>query len=422
MSDHRPLILVVAMADSIHAARWMQAQRGGPFRVVLVPVSTSGPIPEFGALQQVSNAEEAAALSPEGLGIWSGHPARITAGPPDCMPAPIWLKDRAPLLRGASLVEALDALKPDLLHSLEIQHAGYACLDAAERMGAAFPSWMVSNWGSDLQLYRKLPEHRAVLEALVRRMDAYLGECQRDHRIARELGYLGPLYDTVPASGGADFSALPALSDLPPPSTRREILIKGYHGWSGRALHVLSALHLAAPRFARFRIRVVLAGGAVPDMVAMLRDRDGLDILVDPYRSAHADALSRLASARMTIGMGISDGIGTTTLEAMALGSFPIAGSTACVNEWIRPGTDGFIVDPHDVAGIAGAMVRAAEDDALVDAAAFRNRAEVEARWDRSVNAVRAAALYREILDGQHRGGWRAAAAPPPMVPGRAPR
>jgi len=411
MTRERPLILVVAMADSIHAARWMQAQRGGPFRMVLVPVSAAGPIAEFGLLQPVRDAGEAASMGPDGLGIWSGHPEGILAGPPDSTPPPIWQADRASLLRGANLAEAVEALRPDLLHSLEIQHAGYASLEAARRLGASFPIWMVSNWGSDLQLYRKLPEHRVVLEALVRRMDAYLGECRRDQRIARELGYLGPLCEALPASGGADFTALPTLGNLPPPSARQDILIKGYHGWSGRALHVLSALHLSAPSFVRFRIRVVLAGPAVKETVAMLRERDGLDVEVDDYRSAHADALSRLASARMTIGVGISDGIGTTTLEAMALGSFPISGSTACVNEWITSGEDGFIIDPHDVAGMAQAMVRAAEDDALVDAAARRNRAEVERRWDRTVNADAAARLYHEILERNHRGGWIRAAA-----------
>jgi hypothetical protein len=228
-------------------------------------------------------------------------------------------------------------------------------------------------------------------------MDAYLGECVRDRRIVRELGYTGPMLDTIPASGGADFNKLPAFEELVPPSRRKEILIKGYHGWSGRALHILSAIHLIAPRLRRFRLRVALADEAVAAMVGKIQEQDKLDIAVDARLPWQA-VIERLASARATIGIGISDGIGTTTLEAMALGSFPIAGMTSCAGEWLRSGRDGFIVDPHDVAGLSQALIKAVDSDELVDGAARRNRAHVEMHWNASRNAARITAMYQSLL------------------------
>ena len=132
-------------------------------------------------------------------------------------------------------------------------------------------------------------------------------------------------------------------------------------------------------------------------MAEMLRAREGLDVTLDSYAPSHQSALARVAAARMTVGIGISDGIGTTTLEAMALGSFPFASSRSCVNEWLRPGRDGLIVDPHDVAALAEALALSATNDALVDAAAARNRAEVELRWDVRINGRALAEVYHAL-------------------------
>lgn len=393
----RPIVLVVAMADSVHTARWLAPLRQAEFLPVLLPVGSARPVPELGTLVPVTDRATADALPPGTIGLWDQ--GRLD-GPPDALPLPIGAANRGHLVRGRAVLAAIAALRPALLHSMEVQHAGYACLAAARAGTAEFPPWLVSNWGSDFQLYRMLDGHRPVLEDLALRMDAYLGECARDQRIARELGYAGPEHPPIPASGGMDFATVPPLADLPPPSRRRDILVKGYHGWSGRGLHLLSALHLAAPALARFRIRLILAQPPVAAMAQALRDADRLDIVVEPHLPDHAAALARLGQARMTIGAGISDGIGTTTLEAMAMGSFPLAGATSCAGEWITCGRDGFLLDPHDVAGMAAKIVRAATDDALVDAAAIRNRGVVEGGWDATRNAATMLRLYANLLGG----------------------
>jgi glycosyltransferase involved in cell wall biosynthesis len=102
----------------------------------------------------------------------------------------------------------------------------------------------------------------------------------------------------------------------------------------------------------------------------------------------------------MVVSMGISDGISTTLLEAMSLGVFPIQSDTSCACEWVRNGQDGSVLGPHDVAGVADALVRVAEDDDLVDAAAIRNRAVVEQRWNSGVNGATARSYYQAMLGG----------------------
>jgi glycosyltransferase involved in cell wall biosynthesis len=131
---------------------------------------------------------------------------------------------------------------------------------------------------------------------------------------------------------------------------------------------------------------VANAGAPLVKMVESLRRENGLDIVADTYFPDHARAIERLAQARVVIGYGISDGISTTLLEAMAVGTFCIQANTACGCEWIRSGIDGLEVPPHDVDSLASAILRAVTDDDLVDAPVARNRREIEQRW--SIEAV----------------------------------
>ena len=242
-------------------------------------------------------------------------------------------------------------------------------------------------------------------------MDGYIAECERDVGIVRRLGFAGLAFEPTPASGGQEFGTLPKLDDLPSPSRRELILIKGYHGWAGRGLHILSAVHLVAPALRRFKIRTLFTSPAIKETSAMLAAQDGLDIAPARHLAGHAEALARVGQARMVVSMGVSDGISTTLLEAVSLGGIPSQGDTSCACEWIENGRDGFILNPHDVAGLGRAIVRAAEDDALVDTAALRNREVVEQRWNVAVNGERALGYYRTML----RSGGRAAPQTSPL-------
>ena len=91
-------------------------------------------------------------------------------------------------------------------------------------------------------------------------------------------------------------------------------------------------------------------------MAAELEAATGLKIVCEPYLPTHAAALKRIGQARITIGLGISDGIATTLLEAMTMGSYPIQADTSCGCEWIKHGETGSLVSPHDIGGLAVAI------------------------------------------------------------------
>jgi glycosyltransferase involved in cell wall biosynthesis len=291
------------------------------------------------------------------------------------------------------LRECITRFEPEVVHSMEVQLAGYLCLETARRAKRKFPPWVLSNWGSDIALFRKLRAHEWRIRKVCRRIDFYIAECSRDHHVAKEYGYRGPTLPVIPASGGTNVGAIAACARVPP-SQRRKLLVKGYHGWSGRALLALSAVALAHKHLAGYQIEVSLASTAVREWVEKMRSELGLDLQISSYLDDHDHAIERLAEARAVVGIGISDGISTTLLEAMSVGTLPIQSSTACADEWIEHGRSGFIVSPHDTRAIAEAIIRAVTDDALVDNAAAVNLDTVKARWSAMINCAEVWKIY----------------------------
>ena len=396
------IVLVVGMSGSIHLARWVAMVRRARYRVVIFPVMRVEPCPELAPYRLVRSREDVAALAPGEVGVfdldsvsrsaaetiervndykWKGHPAFVGKFNPTIV---------------HKLTRCIRVLKPNLLHSMEVQFAGYMTLEAKRRIGAdEFPPWLLSNWGSDVLLFRKLPNHLPVLKEVFQEIDGYWAECARDVAIAHEFDFKGMVFDPMPASGGMVQKRAPAT----PPSQRRLLLVKGYHGWAGRGFNILSAIYLAAPELRHLEIRVTFADEVARTMMQEMRDRAGLNIEAEGYVQRHDDALDRLGCARMVVGVGISDGISTTLLEAMGTGTFPILADTSCACEWIESGKHGLIVNPHDTAVIAAAMVRAAKDDKLVDSAALRNRREATKRWSASRNAPQVLRSYAEMIE-----------------------
>jgi glycosyltransferase involved in cell wall biosynthesis len=255
-------------------------------------------------------------------------------------------------------------------------------------------------WGSDIFLYRALPDHEQKILKIASLIDGYHAECARDIGIIKQMGFRRFFFPPLPATGGTSFDTFPALATLQKPSQRKDIVLKGYHGWAGRALHILSAVHLVSDALRGYTLRITLAGPEVREMAKAMTEADDLNIVIEPYAPEHREALLRLANARAVVGLGISDGISTTLLEAMTVGAFPIQGSCSCGNEWITPGETGFLVNPHDIRSLARCLERVASDDDLVDRAALINRATVEQRWNSTINSRIALQSYHQLLDG----------------------
>src|SRR5436309_6534733 len=160
------------MPDSVHTARWINQLSGLGWDLHLFSASAGIPHTELRNL----TVYNLSLSRPKGLdksvrlrGLW---PMRIGV-------------ERLSLKVSYStwLARLVRWLKPDIVHSMEIQRAGYITLGAKAELKGRFPTWIVSNWGSDIYLFGRLAAHAEKIRAVMSSCDYYHCECHRDVRL-----------------------------------------------------------------------------------------------------------------------------------------------------------------------------------------------------------------------------------------------
>jgi len=314
-------VAVICMLDSIHSARWLEQFSDQEIDFLLFPSSPNRRIhPQLKALLE-RNTTANYRIVP--LGRWFG--------------LPLWILDKFTnnFFRGALLRWTIERHKPDILHALELQNAGYVSLRALSKYKSDGLRFIATNWGSDIFWFQRFPKHRAKLEALLKLADAYSAECHRDVALAIELGFTGEALPVIPNAGG--FSKADLSLPLLPPDKRKTIALKGYHGWVGRAKVSLEAVRELAQELGQYQFVVYSANRSVIKLAKQVAKETGLDITAHAKGSlSHQQVLELFAKSKIYVGLSESDGISTSMLEAMAMGAIPVQTSTACCDEWFQ--------------------------------------------------------------------------------------
>jgi hypothetical protein len=315
------LILGMCMLDSIHSARWLEQFSDQEISFLIFPSSPNRRIhPQLKALLE-RNTTANYKIVP--LGKWFG--------------LPLWILDKFTnnFFRGALLRWTIKRHKPNILHALELQNAGYVSLRALSKHKPEGLRFIATNWGSDIFWFQRFAKHRAKLEALLKLADAYSAECHRDVALAKELGFTGEAMPVIPNAGG--FSKADISLPLLPPDERKTIALKGYHGWVGRAKVSLEAVRELAEELRGHKFVVYSANRSVIKLAKQVAKETGLDITAHAKGSlSHQQVLELFAKSKIYVGLSESDGISTSMLEAMAMGAIPVQTSTACCDEWFR--------------------------------------------------------------------------------------
>ena len=364
-------ILIVAMADSVHTARWLEQFENSENEFVLFPSSPHRRIhPKI--VRLLSESSQMKISIPYGLRNTGLIFAAIDK-----------LIDNR--LRGNLLRRLIERFQPNVLHALETQGAGYVAY-AALRHVSRKPAFILTEWGSDFYWFRRFPRHERRLRKLLTQVDVLSMECERDVQISRELGFTGAIFPPYPYTGGYQVQSKEETETNLMTSSRRTILIKGHTRFVGRALVVLQAIEELARLAADFQIVVYSADPSARREARKLSKKYGLSVTA--YRRgglSHEKLLEIFQQSRVYIGISLSDAASMSLLEAMVCGTFPIQTNTSCADEWIVNGKSGFIVSPDDDAGLVKAISSALQDDTLVDNAAQINYEVARNRLDKSI-------------------------------------
>jgi hypothetical protein len=363
LSELRRRILIVGMADSVHLARWLSQFSDQNIDFVVFPSSPHRRIhPILRNLILNTNSAMTVRIQPTSM--------RWLAFPLSALDVPFKNFFRSRLLQ--SLIKET---RFDLIHVLELQHAGYLLLDT--HVTNQLPKVFITNWGSDIYWFEKFPRHKEKIIRLLKIASFYSAECQRDVEIVRRLGYTGITMPVIPNSGGIDLDNMPMNSA--PPSQRKKIMIKGYTGFVGQAIIALKACEAAAEHLRGYEIVIYSASWKSRIRALKLKHVHKIQVTILKKRTPHNEMLHHFSEARIYIGISLSDGISTSLLEAMATGCYPIQTGTSCANEWLSKDS-GSIVTLSPENTIQDALIQALIFDEKIDQAALINVKSIDNR------------------------------------------
>lgn len=404
MSDN-PRILFVAMTESIHTSRWINQLNESGFDVHVFPSNPNGyNINTELKCVSIHGLFVKPKYSMQGLKFYNTFPwpfkgSHVLLNRIITYLYKIFYKIKNDFdFRSFLLRITIKTIKPDIIHILEMQHSGYLVADAIRNIECKdIPKLIYTPWGSDIHYFGGMEEHASKIISLLAKCNYYWPKSQRDIKLAMEFGFKGQILPVLPGNGGYRTEVLRALWSPGLTSDRKVIMVKGHHGWVGRALNALKAIGLCSDLLSEYRIIVYSPAVEVESKARDMMDSLRLKIEMVKLIS-HEEMMRMYGRSRFSIGASISDGVPNSLLESMVMGCLPIESVGGCANEFIRDGYNGFIIDAENVENIAGAIKKALTDDDLVNKAAEINFQTIKENYEYSDIKAKVIKIYKDIL------------------------
>jgi len=370
-------VLAIGMFDSVHFSGWLKHFKDEDIQFLLFPSSPHRRL--TAGLQQL--------LKNEGRGVF-----KLATGT-KYLGLPMWILDKAlsNRFRSAFVKFLVSRLKPDFVHALELQNAGYLASRAFKGLTKKRPILVATNYGSDIYWFSRDPKHSKLISELLAQVDRYAAECGRDVELARQLGFSRDVMPVLPNAGG--FTSSQLGSEPLPVAKRKLIMVKGYHGWVGRAHIALQALESISAELRDYEIAVYSCNLSTKRLARQMGKRTGLNVTAYSKGAlSHDDMVEKFSRSLIYVGLSLSDGISTSMLEAMAMGAIPVQTSTACCDEWFSE--TGVAIQSLTVEDVA-LGIQTAIGLALTTDSAVKNRETIRARASREEIAKQALAFYQ---------------------------
>lgn len=394
-------ILFVVEAASPHAARWINQLR-----------STDWDIHVFQAYYESQSVSGDLCCG----SLYVPYPARPLAGVRLIQTVPTirgvrrsrLLRDLIDMAHHRYLDSLIRELRPDVIHSLGMnvnwRNLCLPVLAAKRRLDKSFVSpWIYSSWGTDLSYYAALSgSHMKEVVRVLTACDYLIAECQRDVRLARELGFRGELAGCYPAFGGVRVIETRRYCQGGAVASRSLIYLKGRHldDRVGRAMTALDAFQQSSAELSAYDIIVGQASPEIAAKAVELSVQDAMRIHVLPHLP-YGLLLRLVGHCKASLSLTVNDGLPSTLVEAMALGAFPIYSDLESIREWIRDGLNGFLVPAEDSQALAAALKAMLKDDNLVESAAKINLGIVNQQLSEEVIKPKVVSMYSKIARGE---------------------
>ena len=360
---------MVCMFDSIHTARWLsQFSDNSNVEILLFPSRKFRRLnSEFRAILKQDSNLRLPKFERWIPGFLLGYYyfLRFEIFPQELLGTKGNLKTRA-------LKRLYSAYRPNIIHALEIQGAGYLVSEMLKN-SARPDKAIITNWGSDIYYYGKNESERLRIIECLGYFSHYSAECQRDYELVLSLGFNGSLLPCMPNGGGIELAEIESPTLLS--SSRNLLLVKAYGGTFGLGQISIDISRKVLSLLEELKIFFY---SVTDDLISQVKDLENSFPGRVGYSTvrkglSHDSLIEKFKTARCYLGMSRSDGISTSFLEALTYGAFPIQTDTSCAAEWIDLGAVGYIANSKDTALIVDKIQEVFLNNDLVDFAQFAN-------------------------------------------------
>jgi len=377
-------ILVVAMVDSIHTARWLRQFDQDDFEFVVFPSTPNRRIHPLIRSHKSSGSRSIIRI-----------PRPMTLG---ALPFGIIDLFAKNFFRAKLLARVIKSVQPDLIHIMETQHAGYLTSKALATVENR-PRVVLSIWGSDLFWFTRFNAHSKRIRSVLEKVDLLVCECLRDQKLAREFGFQGLFFSLMPATGGIDLDRIMSRVDSNPVAQRTKVAMKGYSGFVGLGLDAVKVIKRIEKEAADFSFILYSAGIRTWLVSIFLQRRMGARLrVVRKHKFTISEIEEMFLTSKVAVGLSLSDGLPATVKEAMCFGAFPIQTSTSCAAQWFEEGKGGLTVPPGDIEAISETVLKVLFDDDLVQAGTRDNLKVANDKFSFAKLNDMAHDLYRECI------------------------
>ena len=291
-------------------------------------------------------------------------------------------------------LDILAAEKPQLVHALRIPFEGMLAASTPANIPV-----ILSTWGNDLTLHAPSASRMSELtRSALQRADALMSDTRRDAELALTWGF-DPRKPrlVVPGNGGLDLQELQEVaSGIKPVEPPQVINPRGLRSYTRTDTFFKAVpLVLAKRPEVQFLCASMEGQSEAQKWVVQLGIAGNVKLL--PWLNQH-ELWRETARSLVSVSVSEHDGTPNSLLEAMALGCLPVCGDLESIREWITPGENGLLVDPHDFAALAQAILTALEDSALRSGAAARNRELIRDQADISIARQKVQRFYEQFI------------------------
>jgi glycosyltransferase involved in cell wall biosynthesis len=343
------------MLDSIHIARWIKQFEETEIEITIFPSTHfKSPHPQLFSTDQPS-------IRVIGLSFFGKYLGYV-----DSLLTFRFIDEHMGIfIRKFYLRLAIRIKQPDIIHAIEIQHAGYL----VSSMAGGSERRILTNWGSDIYYYRHKPEHAEKIRKSLSWATDYSAECMRDYELALEYGFRGRNLPKIPNAGGFD------TFDIQSKCSQRDlILVKSYGGEFGAGKIAINSIRSFLEEGHNFNVFFYSVTQDLLSEVKSLRreypKRIGFSTLKKPI--SHNELMNLFRQARIYLGCSYSDGLSTSFLQALCTGAFPIQTNTSCADELISEGAVGRVI-PVDQKFILSVLKEVIFDESVLNRAQEQN-------------------------------------------------